>query len=124
MPLCSNASYDDRATVGSLIVGRAFTRAISRKAPLISCVFLVRTGSETKYGRVTWRTPLNNYFVLCHSEICSAGGKVGTNCEQRCEASHQGELDDAKENEDKKSSGDGHVHRVAHDSPGTSVAVL
>jgi hypothetical protein len=28
----------------------------------------VRTGSETKYGRVTCRTPFNNYFVLCHAE--------------------------------------------------------
>ncbi|NPT44128.1 hypothetical protein GNZ12_31895 [Paraburkholderia sp. 1N] len=38
--------------------------------------------------------------------------------------SAQGELDDAAKNEDEKRGGDGHVQRIAHSSPGTSVAVF
>jgi hypothetical protein len=33
VPVCSNASSDDRATVGSLIIGIAFARAFSLKHP-------------------------------------------------------------------------------------------
>jgi hypothetical protein len=39
-------------------------------------------------------------------------------------ASAQGELDDAAKNEDEKRGGDGHVQRITHCSPGTSIAVL
>lgn len=38
--------------------------------------------------------------------------------------STQGEFDDAAKNEDEKGSGDGHIQRIAHCSPGTSIGVL
>ena len=38
--------------------------------------------------------------------------------------STQGKFDDAAKNEDEQGGGDGQIERIAHCSPGTSVAVL
>lgn len=34
---------------------------------------LRRTGSETKYGRVTFQTPFINCVALCHGETAATG---------------------------------------------------
>jgi hypothetical protein len=54
----------------------------------------------------------------------AAAGWIRQGMKATARASAQGELDDAAKNEDKKRGGDGHIQRIAHCSPGPSVAVL
>ncbi|MFM0500080.1 hypothetical protein [Paraburkholderia caffeinilytica] len=54
----------------------------------------------------------------------AAAERVWHGVKATAEVSSQGEFDDAAKNQNEKDRGDGHIQRIAHCSPGTSVGVL